>query len=129
MLQDVFEVDRDGYEEQPKKSRGSPRAGNEELMPIGWRIAAHAASLSLWSEPGFVSNNIDQGIESVPKGRTGVAVAAIRWDDIRSKNDSDGEQIACDHEGCDYLVAFQILRRGAVPRFTPEPLPRYLARK
>ena len=41
----------------------------------------------------------------------------------------DGDRIACDHEGCDYFVAFQILRPDAVTRFTSEPLPRYLARK
>jgi hypothetical protein len=38
-------------------------------------------------------------------------------------------RVDCDQEGCDYFVAFQILRPDAVPRFTPEPLPRYLARK
>jgi hypothetical protein len=38
-------------------------------------------------------------------------------------------RVACDHEGCDYTVAFHVLTRRAAHRFTPEPLPRHLARK
>jgi hypothetical protein len=40
-----------------------------------------------------------------------------------------GNRVACDHEGCNYSVAFQVLRPGAADRFTSEPLPRHLARK
>jgi hypothetical protein len=40
-----------------------------------------------------------------------------------------GNRVACDHEGCDYSVAFQVLSPGGSYRFTTEPLPRYLARK
>jgi hypothetical protein len=32
------------------------------------------------------------------------------------------------HEGCDYFVAFQILKSGASDSFTSEPLARHLAR-
>jgi hypothetical protein len=40
-----------------------------------------------------------------------------------------GNRVECDQEGCDYFVAFQVLRSDAVPRFTTLPLPRYLAKK
>jgi hypothetical protein len=47
VLKDVLEVDRDGNEEQLKKSCRSPHGGNEELMPIGRRESAHGPNLSL----------------------------------------------------------------------------------
>jgi hypothetical protein len=47
VLKDELEVDGDGYEEQPKKSRRSTHRGSEELMPIGRRVSAHDPSLSL----------------------------------------------------------------------------------
>jgi hypothetical protein len=40
-----------------------------------------------------------------------------------------GNRVVCDHEGCDYSVAFQVLRPGATDRFTSEPLPRHMAKK
>jgi len=40
-----------------------------------------------------------------------------------------GNRLACDHEGCDYSVTFQVLRPGPEDRFTSEPLPRHLAMK
>jgi hypothetical protein len=42
VLEDELEVDRDSYEEQPKKSRRSRRGGPEEPMPIDRRVSAHA---------------------------------------------------------------------------------------
>lgn len=37
-------------------------------------------------------------------------------------------RIACDREGCDSFVAYQVLRSNA-PLFTKVPLPRHLATK
>jgi hypothetical protein len=37
--------------------------------------------------------------------------------------------VACDHEGCDYSVTFQVLGPSAAGRFTSEPLPWHAARK
>jgi hypothetical protein len=39
-----------------------------------------------------------------------------------------GNRVTCDHEGCDYSVAFNVLRPGAANRFT-SALPRHWARK
>ena len=40
----------------------------------------------------------------------------------------DANRVDCDQEGCDYFVVFQILNPDAVPRLTPEPLPRGIGR-
>jgi hypothetical protein len=40
-----------------------------------------------------------------------------------------GNRVACDHEGWDYYVAFQVLRPRAEDSFRSEPLPRHFARK
>ena len=56
VLEDVLEVDRDGDEEQPEKSRRRPHGGHEELMPFGRHVSAHVPSLSSSSEYGFVSH-------------------------------------------------------------------------
>jgi hypothetical protein len=38
-------------------------------------------------------------------------------------------RVTCDHDGCDYSLAFEVLRPGAAGGFTSEPLPRHWARK
>jgi hypothetical protein len=38
-------------------------------------------------------------------------------------------RVTCDHDGCDYSLAFEVLRPGAANRFTSAPLPRHWARK
>lgn len=40
-----------------------------------------------------------------------------------------GNRVDCDHEGCDYFVAFQVLNPDSADGLTSEPLPRHLARK
>jgi len=40
-----------------------------------------------------------------------------------------GNRVACDYEGCDYSVAFEVLRLRAEDSFMSEPMPRHFARK
>ena len=40
-----------------------------------------------------------------------------------------GNEIACDHDGCGYVVAFQVLGTGAARPFAKDPMPRPFARR
>lgn len=49
--------------------------------------------------------------------------------DVGSKVVVHANRVACDHEGCENSVAFQVLRPGATDSFSAERLPRHLARR